>query len=557
MEQLLNTVHDSLSEHEFGELLAKDPTDLVSMISVLRTRLQSSESAKKAREKEVSELTEQLKKHKVDHGDIVSYLNAELNDKGALLVELEMKLQNVQTRAIAMEEEYVAQLEAEKEFAQNEEKRLKERISVLERRLEDLRDFTAMKEELETALDRLQKQIVVDKEESEKKRRELERKCVQDKEQVRRDMVAKLEETRRYLLRMTDEQLDATTKKTIKENDHMRAELVYQCRQTEKIMKQCDDLLQENKDLKLRFDLSEQQNSGLFQRACSLQRTIKALMTKVKEMSQKEEELRKYLSRLEAARDGAGTGGASAAAFPTLAETEEMLDLQAKYEAARSELLRIGMLVDETTRFLLTSLDDVKHQLGQAKAIEAGELTLEELHDGLQKGDMLYVPAALDSLDLSLRQKVIEFLVTKVQSLDESLQNPTRPVPPSEAPQANPPSATPLDDLASTMASTIAPPLSARSDRPMGERHVGHISTSHTPQDSAQGVSLPRIPTASRDDAHTPTDSPTHHKLTSERRMDLRHQDRGIRPEAASLGEFNFVSGKKAKGRTLNRWRPR
>lgn len=38
------------------------------------------------------------------------------------------------------------------------------------------------------------------------------------------------------MLKLTDDQLEATTKRTIIENEHMSTELAYQSRQTEKLM---------------------------------------------------------------------------------------------------------------------------------------------------------------------------------------------------------------------------------------------------------------------------------------------------------------------------------
>ena len=57
---------------------------------------------------------------------------------------------------------------------------------------------------------------------------DLERKHVQEKDRLKKEMLLKLRETKANLLKMTDNQLDTTTKRTIAENEQMSAELAWQ-----------------------------------------------------------------------------------------------------------------------------------------------------------------------------------------------------------------------------------------------------------------------------------------------------------------------------------------
>ena len=59
---------------------------------------------------------------------------------------------------------------------------------------------------------------------------DLERKHVQEKDRLKKEMLLKLRETKANLLKMTDNQLDTTTKRTIAENEQLSSELAWQVR---------------------------------------------------------------------------------------------------------------------------------------------------------------------------------------------------------------------------------------------------------------------------------------------------------------------------------------
>ena len=51
---------------------------------------------------------------------------------------------------------------------------------------------------------------------------------MQEKDRLKKEMLYKLRETKANLLKMTDNQLDTTTKRTIAENEQMSSELAWQ-----------------------------------------------------------------------------------------------------------------------------------------------------------------------------------------------------------------------------------------------------------------------------------------------------------------------------------------
>eukprot|EP00955_Chlamydomonas_euryale_P096923 365042-Chlamydomonas_euryale.AAC.28 len=63
---------------------------------------------------------------------------------------------------------------------------------------------------------------------------DVDRQHIQDREKWKRETATKIKETKIAMMKLTDNQLEMTTKRTIMENEQMSLELAYQSRQTEK-----------------------------------------------------------------------------------------------------------------------------------------------------------------------------------------------------------------------------------------------------------------------------------------------------------------------------------
>lgn len=81
------------------------------------------------------------------------------------------------------------------------------------------------------------------------------------------------------MMKLTDNQLEMTTKRTIMENEQMSIELSYQSRQTEKLLNKNAGLVEENAELRRQIELSKQTESELAKRNGLYQKTIKTLVS--------------------------------------------------------------------------------------------------------------------------------------------------------------------------------------------------------------------------------------------------------------------------------------
>jgi len=81
---------------------------------------------------------------------------------------------------------------------------------------------------------------------------------------------------------MTNNQLEFTTRRTIMENEMMTAELGYQNKQTEKLVKINEALEKENQEMKRDMELSRQAEEELVKKNYQFQKTIKMMQIKLK-----------------------------------------------------------------------------------------------------------------------------------------------------------------------------------------------------------------------------------------------------------------------------------
>ena len=95
-------------------------------------------------------------------------------------------------------------------------------------------------------------------------------------------MAQKIKETKAQMMKLTDNQLEVTTKRTIMENEQMSTELAYQSRQTERLLEKNRELLEEAGDLRRQVDLYKQTEMELAKRNHVYQKTIKTLLGKLK-----------------------------------------------------------------------------------------------------------------------------------------------------------------------------------------------------------------------------------------------------------------------------------
>lgn len=91
-------------------------------------------------------------------------------------------------------------------------------------------------------------------------------------------MHKRIQDTKQYMIQLTDNQLELTTKRTIMENEQMTAEVAYQSHQTSAVIAQNKDLDGRIAQLRRALNLSRETENELAKRNMVYQSTIKQLV---------------------------------------------------------------------------------------------------------------------------------------------------------------------------------------------------------------------------------------------------------------------------------------
>jgi hypothetical protein len=95
----------------------------------------------------------------------------------------------------------------------------------------------------------------------------------------KRTMQKRIQDTKQYMVQLTDNQLEVTTKRTIMENEQLSAELAFQGHQTSAAIAQNKTLDLRVSELRRALALSRETEDELAKRNTVYQRTIKQLVS--------------------------------------------------------------------------------------------------------------------------------------------------------------------------------------------------------------------------------------------------------------------------------------
>ena len=335
-------------------------TDQIQQLQDERAR--SGDVAAALKQKLASELS--------NHEDIFEYLRAEIHKKNGEVNDLKQKLNDL----VEQQEKEINDLEDKQQKELDERNGelavLQQEVGVLKAQLKKNEAFIQKEQELTTELADKKRQLEETSKEYAMGISDLERKHVQEKDRLKREMLSKLRETKANLLRMTDNQLDTTTKRTMAENEQMSCELAWQAKETEKLIRKNNTLEGEIQTLRRNLALHKETEQGFAKKVNVYQKTIKTLLAKLNALdaSQQAELQRIHVENDERERERA----------EQLRESEslesERAEWQASLTAANEEIARLRIslneaqtkhtdmmaLQDEAVRFTLQCLQDFR-----------------------------------------------------------------------------------------------------------------------------------------------------------------------------------------------------
>jgi len=253
-------------------------------IRLLKEKLNEAELRVEDLTRANEELTSKLGTHREDQADIFEYLNGELAKKTDEIVHLEEKRQELLEANANLVADYEQKLIAQREQAGMDKEGMEQQISELTTALEELHEFQQRKEELERENAETKATLQDEQREHTRLVSELERKHVQEKDRLKKEMLIKLRDTKATLHKMTANQLDTTTKRTIAENEQISSELAWQARETEKLVKRNDKLTEENKGVRRELELRKATEDEFARKVHVYKKTITTLLAKLNSM---------------------------------------------------------------------------------------------------------------------------------------------------------------------------------------------------------------------------------------------------------------------------------
>jgi len=373
LDDLVGTIVAKRAAGDDGFSAAVDRQYMEMELKMLKTKIDTYKEGDLLSTSKQAELKAQLESELANQKDVFMYLNGELAKKTdeiselltrekELIADSERRLQEAETRGIAQRHDFEV-----------EQAKASEKIAELQRDLDRLTEFRKKKEQIEEELESRGKALAELKEFHETTVSDLERRHVMEKDRLKKEMLFKLRETKANLLKMTDNQLDTTTKRTIAENEQMSSELAWQSKETEKLIHRNDKLVGENQSLKRELSLSKQTEEQMAKKVNVYQKTIQTLLSKLSALEaskdadisiaavQAEEGDRR---RVEDMRERdmlmAQLGDADQQSASSHAEIAQLRSRLEEMESRHAEMIS---LQDEAVRFTFQCIEDVRDRV--------------------------------------------------------------------------------------------------------------------------------------------------------------------------------------------------
>ncbi|GBG34852.1 Cilia- and flagella-associated protein 157 [Hondaea fermentalgiana] len=240
-------------------------------------------------------LSAKLAQQQQDQADVFFHLHRKIDQNQETIKSMEEARAVARDEAAAEADLLRAEIKALEKEAKTRTSAHEDEVFALRQELMELNEFAKQKSKYEAKIDSLE--TALEKESSQRTREvaDMELEKVREKERLKQDMLVKIKETKKALLRLTEDQLDTTTKRTILENEQLATELQYQSRETEKLLSRLSTLERDNAVLRRKLDLVHSEKLGHARKAnlywklsqtlqeYDLEKTLKSTLTELSE----------------------------------------------------------------------------------------------------------------------------------------------------------------------------------------------------------------------------------------------------------------------------------
>jgi myosin heavy subunit len=368
-------------------------------------------------------LKDKLATEQANQEEIFEYLRAEIHKKNGEVNELKEQKAKLIEESEGMAAGYERRIREANDRAIEEKAELQRELASMKAEHDAIEHFIKKRDDLEEELADKTRLLEDNAKAAAESISNLERKHVQEKDRLKKEMLLKLRETKANLLKMTDNQLDTTTKRTIAENEQMSSELAWQSKETEKLIRKNDKLVGENQMLKRDLSLHKQTQEEFARKVNVYQKTIKSLLAKLNSLdaSQQAELARLHLDDDEKERERAEAMRLREDLQEELTEAHNRLEhaqvqvtrLQTSLQEAESKHVGVLSLQDEAVKFTLQCLRDMQVQ---PPPPDVPTRAADSSADGESSGP------SLSTLDPSQREAVLQYLFDQLRAYQHQLK---------------------------------------------------------------------------------------------------------------------------------------
>lgn len=217
-----------------------------------------------------------------DKKEIVSFLKKSLEQRGDEIADLNDRLIGLQQAKDAEKEQYESQLQQIRSDFQEMKDQLTSENMILGGKLASLEEFKVQKEDLMAKMAALGDSLKEQDEDHQDEIYKLERKQVVDKDRLKKEMVMRVNQVAAEFRKVSNKQMAETTKRTIRENVSINAQLAKMSDKTMEMIGDNDELKSKEKKQRQQVEMLETNEKELAKKNHSNQKIIRMLTEKCK-----------------------------------------------------------------------------------------------------------------------------------------------------------------------------------------------------------------------------------------------------------------------------------
>eukprot|EP00794_Sanderia_malayensis_P016056 gene16056-17678_t len=218
----------------------------------------------------------------LDKKEIVSFLKKQLEQRADEIADLQERLIGLQQAKDTEKDHYEVQLATLRTEMQEIKDQLTSENMVLGGKLASLEEFRVQKEDLLAKFAKLEEELVKQGDTHKEQMYNLEKKAVVDKDRLKKEMIVRVNTVASEFRKVSNKQMAETTKRTLRENVAINAQLSKMSDKTMELIQESDELKDKEKNQKLHLEMLEHNEKELMKKNSSNLKIIQMLTDKAK-----------------------------------------------------------------------------------------------------------------------------------------------------------------------------------------------------------------------------------------------------------------------------------